>query len=106
MESLGVPLLLIMMIWVGLKLPIAEPLTAALLKGTGLKWAKGRMPPLVVQQGASAMTSAEEFAAPLSEAVTVWLQPCVLLGSFSVYVLRLTLTGAGEMVTGPHRVAE
>jgi hypothetical protein len=30
------------------------------------KLASGRIPPLAVQQGASAMTSAEEFAAPLS----------------------------------------
>src|ERR1039457_7086033 len=77
MESLGVPLLLIMMIWVGLKLP----------KVTGLKCARGRMPPLAVQQGASAMTSAEEFAAPLRDALTMWLQPRVVSASTRVYLL-------------------
>ena len=71
MESLVRPLLSIMTISVGLKLPIVAPSTVALVKVTGLKWVRGRMPPLAVQQGASAMTSAEEFAAPLSEALTV-----------------------------------
>ena len=56
----GVPLLLIMVIWVGLKLPIDEPFAVALVNVTGLKWARGRMPPLAVQHGASAITSAEE----------------------------------------------
>ena len=59
-------------------MPIAEPSTVALLKVTGLKWVSGRMPPLAVQQGASAITSAEEFAAPLRDALTVWLQPWVV----------------------------
>ena len=73
-----------MMICVGLKLPIADPFTVALVKVTGLKCASGRMPPLAVQHGASAMTSADELAAPLSEALMVWLQPWVVSLSTSV----------------------
>ena len=67
-ESFARPALSTMMICVGLKFPIAEPFTVAPVKVTGLKWARGRMPPLAVQHGASAMTSAEELAAPESDA--------------------------------------
>ena len=58
----------------------------ALVKVTGLKCARGRMPPLgvLVQHGASAITSAEELAAPERVLVTVWLQPWVVSLSFSV----------------------
>src|SRR5579875_643534 len=68
----------------GLSLPIADPLTVAPVKFTVPKSASGRMPPLLVQQGASAMTSAEERAAPEAVAVTVWLQPWVVSASVSV----------------------
>src|ERR1700722_1099203 len=72
-ESSSRPALSAMMISVGLKFPMAEPFTVALVKVIGLKWASGRMPPLAVQHGASAMTSAEEFAAPESDLGAVWL---------------------------------
>ncbi len=48
-ESLAVPELFTMMICVGLKLPIGDPFTDALVKVTGLKCASGRIPPLAVQ---------------------------------------------------------
>src|SRR6266705_3433843 len=57
-ESLARPEPSTMMIFVGLKFPIAEPFTLALLKVTGLKCASGRTP--LVDEGASAMTSADE----------------------------------------------
>ena len=60
-----------MVIFVGLKFPIAEPFTEALVNVTGLKWARGRMPPLAVQHGASAITSAEERTPVESDLVTV-----------------------------------
>ena len=66
-ESFCRPLPSTMTILVGPKVPIADPFALALLKLTVPKLASGRMPPLAVQQGASAMTSAEEFAAPLSD---------------------------------------
>ena len=40
------------------------------------------IPPPSAQQGASAMTSAEDRAAPDRALVTVWLQPSVLWESF------------------------
>src|ERR1700733_7978197 len=81
-ESSSRPALSAMMICVGLKFPIAEPFTAALVKVTGLKCASGRTP--LEDDGASAMTSADEFAAPESDLVTVWLHPWVVSLSFSV----------------------
>src|SRR5262249_44831327 len=78
-ESFGRPLPSTMTILVGPKFPIADPFALAVPK-----LARGRMPPLAVQQGAWAMTSAEEFAAPLSDVLTVWLQPCVVSDSTSV----------------------
>ena len=75
-ESLSRPAPSAMMICVGLKFPIAEPFTVALLKVTGLKCASGRTP--LLDDGASAMTSADELAAPLSDALIVWLQPLVV----------------------------
>ncbi len=83
-ESFAWPELFTMMICVGLKLPIADPFAVALVNVTGLKWASGRMPPLAAQHGASAMTSAEELAAPDRLAWTVWLQPRVVSDSTSV----------------------
>ena len=68
----------------GRRLMIADPFAVALVNVTGLKWASGRMPPLAVQHGASAMTSAEELAAPDRLAWTVWLQPRVVSDSTSV----------------------
>jgi hypothetical protein len=67
-----------MLIWVGPKLPIACPFADALVKFTAPKLASSRIPPLAVQQGASALTSAEAFAAPLSDLLMVWLQPWVV----------------------------
>jgi hypothetical protein len=69
--SFNRPLLSIMSICTGLWLPIAEPFAVALLKFTVPKLASGRIPPLAVQQGASAMTSAEEFAAPLGQSCRI-----------------------------------
>jgi hypothetical protein len=48
------------MISVGLKLPMAEPLAAELVKFAVPKLASGRIPPEPVQQGASTMTSADD----------------------------------------------
>src|SRR5215467_544743 len=67
------PELLIMTILIGLKWPIAAPFALDLLKWTVPKLASGstRPPPV---DGASAMTSAEEFLALRSDLWTVWLQ--------------------------------
>jgi hypothetical protein len=48
------------MISVGLELPMAEPFAAELVKFAVQKLASGRIPPELVQQGASTMTSADE----------------------------------------------
>ena len=48
------------------------------------KSANGRMPPLLVQQGASMMTSAEERAAPDTVWVVLVLQPRVVSASVSL----------------------
>jgi hypothetical protein len=71
----------------GLKLPIGDPSTVAPVKLTLVKSASGRIPPLSVQQGTSAMTSAEDRAAPDRVLVTVWLQSSVVSESLSVKLL-------------------
>ena len=48
------------MISVGLELPMAEPLAAELVKFAVPKLTSGRVPPELLQQGASTMTSADE----------------------------------------------
>src|SRR5690242_18165583 len=66
------------MISVGLKLPMAEPLAAELVKFAVPKLASGRIPPEPVQQGASTMTSADDRLAEDSVLFSVWLQPRVV----------------------------
>lgn len=85
--SSGSPLAGTMLMAVGLKLPIADPLAVTPVKFTVPKSASGRMPPLLVQQGASAITSAEDLGAPESVFVTVWLQPSVVSASVRVKLL-------------------
>src|SRR5215467_5811695 len=84
--SLGRPELLVMTILIALAWPIAVPFALALLKCTVPKLASGstRPPPV---DGASAMTSAEEFFAPRSDLWTVWLQCRVLSVITRVYLL-------------------
>ena len=79
--SFSCPMLFTMLIRVGLKSPIADPFAVALLKVTVPKLASGRTLPAA---GASAMASAEEFAAPLSDLLTVCFQPRVTSCSTSV----------------------
>ena len=67
-----------MVISSGLNVAMLWPFAVAWLKPTVPKLASGRMPPLPVQQGASAMTSAEDSAAPARVALTVWVQPLVV----------------------------
>src|SRR5215469_15042546 len=92
--SLGRPELLVMTILIALAWPIAAPFALALLKRTVPKLASGstRPPPV---DGASAMTSAEEFLAPRSDLWTVWLQCRVLSVMTRVYLLpRVWVTEA------------
>ncbi|HJZ24793.1 MAG TPA: hypothetical protein VJ370_00825 [Streptosporangiaceae bacterium] len=62
----------------GLNVDMLWPFAVAELKPTVPKLVSGKMPPLAVQQGASAMTSAEDSAAPGRVALTVWVQPLVV----------------------------
>jgi len=59
----------------GLALPIGEPFAVALLKFTVPKSASGRT---LTPNGASVMTSAEEFGAPFRVLLTVCFQPWVM----------------------------
>ena len=71
------------MILVGLALPIAAPFTLALLKCAVPKLVRGKTPP-TDDEGASAMTSAEEWRVPVRVLWTVCDQPWVV--SFSTRV--------------------
>src|SRR5579875_704033 len=69
---------------VGRAVPMGDPSAVAPVKVTVPKSASGRGWPLAVQQGASAITSAEERAGSWARCLTVWLQPAVVSASFSV----------------------
>ncbi len=64
-----------MMISVGLSVLRLFPFAVAPVKVIGLKWASGSTP--VLEEGASAMTSADELAS-LPDAWIVWVQPLVV----------------------------
>jgi hypothetical protein len=51
------------------------------------KSVSGTMPPLLVQHGASTMTSAEERAAPRTVTVVVWLQLWVVSAMYRLNLL-------------------
>ena len=87
MLSSAVPLAETILLRTGWKVLSDDPLTVEPKKLTVRKWASGRMPPLVVQQGASTMTSAEDLAALDRVLVTVWLQPCVVSESLRVKLM-------------------
>ncbi len=63
-----------MMICSGLASHSPAPLTIALVKLAEPKSVSGRTPPLAVQQGASATTSAEDRSAVATDRVSVWVQ--------------------------------
>ena len=64
--------------------PIGEPSTTESDRCTVPKSASGRMPPLLVQHGASMMTSAEDRSAPDTVCVVLVLQPRVTSASVSL----------------------
>src|SRR5438132_8377629 len=85
-----------MVISAGLNVHRPVLFTAALLKPTVPKSVRGRTPP-ELQQGASAMTSAEDRAAPARVALMVCVQPAVLPVSVSrnwLQTINATLAGA------------
>src|SRR5215469_8989602 len=82
------------------------PFALALLKCIVPKLARGRTWPLPLE-GASAMISAEEFFAPLSDLWTMWLQCWVWSLITSVYWLRLLwVTDALKWSPGRTRLAK